>query len=51
MTGSALAARMRTAADTLAEANKVYGFNPEYGVWSPERLRHEADVVETDEQL
>jgi hypothetical protein len=38
--------RMREAADTLAEANELYTFNPEHGVWSPKALRHEADVIE-----
>jgi hypothetical protein len=43
-----LAQKMRDAADALAEANIVYGFSPEYGVWSPTALRHEASIVESE---
>lgn len=42
-----LARDMRAAADTIRKVNKLYDFNPDYGVWSPDRLRHEADVVAT----
>lgn len=52
MSGPAeLAERMREAAQTLREANKVYGYNAEHGVWSPVGLEKEAAVVETVESL
>jgi hypothetical protein len=40
--------RMRQAADAVAEANALYGYNPEHGVWSPAALRKEAAVVESE---
>lgn len=46
-----LARKMREAADTIAEVNGIYSFDPDWGVWNPTSLRKEADIVETDEQL
>lgn len=43
-----LPARMRAAADAIAEANALYAMNPEWGLWNPHSLRREADVVESE---
>jgi hypothetical protein len=40
--------RMRAAAETLQEANALYGYQPDWGVWNPVGLRKEADVVESE---
>lgn len=47
MTAETLAQRMREAADTLAEVNELYTMNPEFGLWNPKTLRHEAAVIES----
>jgi hypothetical protein len=39
---------MRDAANTLAEANALYGYQPDWGVWNPVSLRREAAVVESE---
>ena len=41
-----LARDMRAAAETLRRCNRVYNFQPEYGVWNPVDLLKEAAVVE-----
>lgn len=42
-----LADRMRTAADVVEEASRLYGYlNPSEGLWSASRLREEAEHVE-----
>lgn len=46
-----LAMKMIAAANTLAELNGIYSFDPEWGVWNPASLRREAAVVASDEQL
>lgn len=47
----ALARKMIEAADTIAEVNGIYSFDPEWGVWNPTSLRKEALIVASDEQL
>lgn len=37
--------RMRAAADTLAEANALYGFQADWGAWNPHELREEARML------
>jgi hypothetical protein len=46
MSSTTLPARMREAADTIAEANALYGFSTEFGMWNPASLRYEAVVIE-----
>jgi len=43
-----LPARMRAAAETLAEANALYGYQADWGLWNPASLRREADAVEEE---
>jgi hypothetical protein len=44
-----LADRMRTAAETVEEASRLYGYlNPAEGQWSARRLREEAQHVESE---
>jgi hypothetical protein len=37
---------MREAAEVLQAVNVAYGFNADYGLWNPLRLRYEAEVLE-----